>query len=246
MSRSLILGAALSSLIALAALISFVWTPFDHVAMDIPNKLQPPNAANWLGTDQFGRDIFSAIMVGARTSLAVAFVAIAIGMGLGVPLGLWAAARKGGWIDDCSRMDREFAFPNELTRKATNRLEQVLLGVTRSVPRRRRVQPVEVRRQRPCVRASNKRIHLESIAAAAPDRPQPALRCGSEASARTPSSYRSCARRRSLGARAGALRGWQGAGYCLGGGTFSLSPEGATRPTPSTSASDDGGGRALA
>ena len=114
MSRSLILGAALSSLIALAALISFVWTPFDHVAMDIPNKLQPPNATNWLGTDQFGRDIFSAIMVGARTSLAVAFVAIAIGMGLGVPLGLWAAARKGSWIDEIIMRanDLIFAFPS--------------------------------------------------------------------------------------------------------------------------------------
>ena len=59
MSRNLILGGLLSSIIALAAVISFVWTPFDHAAMDIPNKLQGPGGVNWLGTDQFGRDILS-------------------------------------------------------------------------------------------------------------------------------------------------------------------------------------------
>ena len=71
MSRNLILGAALSSLVVLAALISFLWTPFDHAAMDIPAKLRPPGGAHLFGTDHFGRDIFSMIMVGARTSLAV-------------------------------------------------------------------------------------------------------------------------------------------------------------------------------
>ena len=87
MTRNLLLGAALSSLVLLAALISFVWTPFDHTAMNIPAKLQQPNALHWLGTDHFGRDIFSMIMVGARTSIAVALVAVGIGMGLGIPLG---------------------------------------------------------------------------------------------------------------------------------------------------------------
>ena len=99
---------------ALAALISFVWTPFDHVAMDIPNKLQKPSAAHWFGTDHFGRDIFSMIMIGARTSLAVAIVAVGIGMGLGVPLGLWAAANKGGWVDEIIMRGNDliFAFPS--------------------------------------------------------------------------------------------------------------------------------------
>ncbi len=114
MSRNLWIGAALSSLIALAAIVSFIWTPFDHVAMNIPNKLQTPNTTNWLGTDQFGRDIFSAIMVGARTSIAVAFVAVGIGIGLGVPLGLWAAANKGGWTDEIIMRGNDliFAFPS--------------------------------------------------------------------------------------------------------------------------------------
>ena len=100
MSRNLVFGGALSALVVLAALMSFVWTPFEHTAMDIPSKLQAPNAMHWLGTDHFGRDIFSMIMVGARTSIAVAVVAVGIGFSLGVPLGLWAAARRGSWADE--------------------------------------------------------------------------------------------------------------------------------------------------
>ena len=114
MSRNLILGAMLSSLVVLAALVSFVWTPFDYTAMNIPAKLQTPNATHWLGTDHFGRDMFSMIMVGARTSIAVALVAVGIGMGLGVPLGLAAAARKGSWLDELIMRgnDLVFAFPS--------------------------------------------------------------------------------------------------------------------------------------
>ena len=114
MSRSLILGIFLSSLVVLAALLSFVWTPFDHTAMAIPDKLQRPNAVHWLGTDHFGRDIFSMIMVGARTSLAVALVAVGIGMAIGIPLGLTAAARKGSVLDELIMRgnDLVFAFPS--------------------------------------------------------------------------------------------------------------------------------------
>ncbi len=114
MSRNLILGAMLSSLVVLAALVSFVWTPFDYTAMNIPAKLQTPNATHWLGTDHFGRDMFSMIIVGARTSIAVALVAVGIGMGLGVPLGLAAAARKGSWLDELIMRgnDLVFAFPS--------------------------------------------------------------------------------------------------------------------------------------
>jgi peptide/nickel transport system permease protein len=114
MRRNLILGAGLSSLFLLAALLSFIWTPFDHSAMNIPARLQTPNGTHWLGTDHFGRDIFSMIMVGARTSIAVALVAVGIGMALGVPLGLAAAARKGSWLDELIMRGNDliFAFPS--------------------------------------------------------------------------------------------------------------------------------------
>ncbi|AUQ97476.1 ABC transporter permease [Phaeobacter inhibens] len=114
MTRSLILGGVLSALVLLAALLSFIWTPYDHTAMNIPAKLQAPNTIHWLGTDHFGRDILSMIMVGARTSIAVALVAVGIGMGLGVPLGLAAAAKRGSWLDEgiMRANDLVFAFPS--------------------------------------------------------------------------------------------------------------------------------------
>jgi peptide/nickel transport system permease protein len=114
MRRNLILGAALSAIFVVAALVSFIWTPYDHAALNIPAKLQTPNGTHLLGTDHFGRDILSMIMVGARTSIAVALVAVSIGIGLGVPLGLTAAARKGGWIDEIIMRGNDliFAFPS--------------------------------------------------------------------------------------------------------------------------------------
>ena len=114
MKRNLVIGALLTGVFVLAALVSFVWTPYDTATLDIPNRLHTPDRANWLGTDHFGRDILSMLMVGARTSIAVALVAVGIGMGLGVPLGLWAAARRGSWLDEIIMRgnDLVFAFPS--------------------------------------------------------------------------------------------------------------------------------------
>lgn len=116
MSRSLLTGTVITlSLLALAVL-SLVWTPYVPTAMNILHKLQGPSATHWLGTDALGRDVFSMLMVGARNSLSVALIAVAVGMGLGVPLGAYAAAR-GGMIDGIvMRMtDLAFAFPALLT-----------------------------------------------------------------------------------------------------------------------------------
>lgn len=112
--RSFVIGAALSLTFVLAALVSFLWTPFDVEALAIKDKLQTPNAAHWFGTDHFGRDIFSMVMVGARTSIAVAVIAVGIGVILGVPLGLAAAARRGGLLDELIMRanDLIFAFPS--------------------------------------------------------------------------------------------------------------------------------------
>lgn len=109
-------GFVLSALFVALALISFVWTPFDPTRLAISNKLQSPSSQHWFGTDHFGRDMLSMIMVGARVSIAVAFVAVGIGMIIGVPLGLYAAARRGSLIDEIIMRgnDLVFAFPSLL------------------------------------------------------------------------------------------------------------------------------------
>lgn len=112
-SPNFMIGATITLVFVLAALISFVWTPYDVGLQNIPNKLKPPSAEHWFGTDHFGRDIFSMIMVGARTSIAVAFIAVTVAMVIGVPIGLWAAANRGTLLDDVLMRanDLVFAFP---------------------------------------------------------------------------------------------------------------------------------------
>lgn len=112
-SKSFALGFALTALFIVAAVLSFLWTPYDATALAIADKLKSPSSLHWFGTDHFGRDIFSMIMVGARTSIAVAFVAVGIGIAAGVPLGLWAAAKQGSLVDEIIMRanDLVFAFP---------------------------------------------------------------------------------------------------------------------------------------
>jgi peptide/nickel transport system permease protein len=111
--RSILPGAFLLFIVLAAALISYLWTPFDVASLDIRNRMQTPSAQNWLGTDHLGRDILSMLMVGARTSIAVAAVAVGIGMGVGVPLGLLAAAKRQSMVDELIMRgnDLVFAFP---------------------------------------------------------------------------------------------------------------------------------------
>lgn len=108
-------GLTLTLVALIVALLALVWTPYDPAAIDIAHKLLPPSATHWFGTDQLGRDVLSMLMAGAHTSLGVACVAVLIGAGAGVPLGLWAAAR-GGWLDELLMRgnDLVFAFPSLL------------------------------------------------------------------------------------------------------------------------------------
>jgi len=115
MAWGLRIGLFLVVVVVAAALISFVWTPYDVKAIDISSKLLAPSLQHLFGTDHFGRDVFSMIMVGARNSLAVALVAVGIGAGIGVPLGLLAAAKKGLVSELILRTnDLVFAFPSLL------------------------------------------------------------------------------------------------------------------------------------
>ncbi len=113
---NLVLGGTLTSLFLGIAVLSLFWTPYGVADINIANKLNPPTVGHWLGTDQFGRDVLSLLMVGARNSVLVALVAVGLGVGLGVPLGLLAAAWPGLVSETLMRVnDFTFAFPVLLT-----------------------------------------------------------------------------------------------------------------------------------
>jgi peptide/nickel transport system permease protein len=110
--KSFAIGGVLVALLIATAIGSFAWTPYPAAELDIPNKLQLPSAAHWLGTDSLGRDIVSLLIVGARNSIAVGVIAVGIGIAFGVALGLLAAARR-GWVEEAVMRfsDFTFAFP---------------------------------------------------------------------------------------------------------------------------------------
>jgi peptide/nickel transport system permease protein len=114
--RSFVAGGVLVLLVLGAALLSLVWTPWSAYDIDIAAKLKPPSSAHWLGTDVFGRDIVSLLLVGARATIAVGIIAVGIGLSFGVGLGLVAAAKK-AWVEELiMRMsDFTFAFPAVLS-----------------------------------------------------------------------------------------------------------------------------------
>ena len=109
---SFAIGGVLVALLIFTAALSVIWTPHSAVEIDVPNKLQGPSAAHWLGTDSLGRDIVSLLIVGSQNSIAVGLIAVGIGMGFGVALGLLAAARR-GWVEEAAMRlaDFTFAFP---------------------------------------------------------------------------------------------------------------------------------------
>ncbi|WP_329567832.1 ABC transporter permease [Streptomyces sp. NBC_01361] len=87
---SLLVGGLIVALVIGMALLSFVWTPHDPTLVDASVRLQKPSSEYWFGTDKFGRDVFSQILVGSRTTLFVGFVAVGVAAVIGVPLGIVA------------------------------------------------------------------------------------------------------------------------------------------------------------
>ena len=89
------IGGAIVCAVILMALVSWVWTPYDPLHVYPEVRLQSSSLQHWLGTDRFGRDVLSQIMVGARITLAVGVVAVVVAAVIGVPLGVIAAMRRG-------------------------------------------------------------------------------------------------------------------------------------------------------
>lgn len=109
-------GFVLSALVVLMAVTSLVWTPYEANSMSPRQRLQSPSLNHPLGTDQYGRDILSRVMVGAVNSIIVGLVTVAIGLSLGVMLGL-ASGYYGKLVDESIMRlsDLLFGFPAVLT-----------------------------------------------------------------------------------------------------------------------------------
>lgn len=109
---ALAIGLTLVGLLVVVALVSNVWTPEPPARLAIAAKLKPPLVRGLLGTDQLGRDVASALMVGAWNSLVTAGVAVALGGLAGTMLGVAAAAVRGFAEAIAMRLaDVIFAFP---------------------------------------------------------------------------------------------------------------------------------------
>lgn len=89
--------------------------PHDFEAYDYMNTLQGPSADHWFGTDHYGRDIFSRILVGTRLTLGVALSSVIVGAAIGAVLGL-LAGYYGHWLDSLIMRGADvlFAFPDIL------------------------------------------------------------------------------------------------------------------------------------
>ena len=86
-----VVGAVIVGAVVLMASVSFVWTPYDPTFVDASSRLLSPSWSHPFGTDKFGRDVFSQILMGSRTTLFVGFVAVGVAAAVGVPLGIVSA-----------------------------------------------------------------------------------------------------------------------------------------------------------
>ena len=111
-----IIGFSVTLAILLVALLSLGYTPYDPNRMNLSDRFQPPGGAHWLGTDQYGRDIFSRVMKGSANSILVGLVAVSIGMSFGILLGLLSAFYK-KWADEAVMRfsDVLYGFPAVLS-----------------------------------------------------------------------------------------------------------------------------------
>nr|MDQ3397374.1 ABC transporter permease [Deinococcota bacterium] len=114
-NSSLLLGGSIVAIMVLAALLAPYLTPFDPIRLDIPRRFQPPSLQHPFGTDQYGRDILTRVLYGARYDLVIAVFAVSLAAGVGTPLGMLAGYFR-GWTETgiMRSMDLLFAFPNIL------------------------------------------------------------------------------------------------------------------------------------
>lgn len=117
MKRSIhsLLGFGLVGALLVVVLLGFVWLPYDPLAIDLDHTLATPSLAHWLGTDEFGRDVASRAMLGARISLLIAIQTVVISIVIGTALGLVVGFLR-GWTERVimTFSDALLAFPGIL------------------------------------------------------------------------------------------------------------------------------------
>ncbi len=111
-NRSFVIGLVLVGVIVLMALLANVLAPYDPLKMSVRERMLAPSSAHWMGTDHFGRDIFSRVLHGARTSLQIGFVVALLTGIAGVLIGATSGyfRRLDGPI--MRLMDAFMAFPS--------------------------------------------------------------------------------------------------------------------------------------
>jgi peptide/nickel transport system permease protein len=114
-NKGAVVGGIVFVLIILMALTAPLLAPHDPIALSPRQSLQQPNATFWFGTDQFGRDVLSRIISGARVSVAMGLVAVTIAVTGGSLIGLLVGYYQ-GWLDMAvgRLVDVMFAFPGIL------------------------------------------------------------------------------------------------------------------------------------
>ncbi len=111
-NRLALVGAMIILILIGLAFLGPTLAPYAPNDIDMGARIQPPSLAHPFGTDDFGRDVFSRVLVGARISLYVGLVAVGISLLVGTSLGL-ISGYYGGWVDEAimRAMDILFSFP---------------------------------------------------------------------------------------------------------------------------------------
>ena len=93
-----VVSAVVILLILLMAVFAPLIAPYGEAEPDALNRLQPPSAEHWFGTDELGRDVFSRVLYGSRLSLAIGILPSIVSLAIGILAGL-LAGYFGGWLD---------------------------------------------------------------------------------------------------------------------------------------------------
>jgi len=111
-NRLTTIGLAILAVLFVVALFPSVLAPYEPGRIDLSVRLVPPSRAHWFGTDDFGRDIYSRVLYGARISLFMSVAIVFVGLVVGATLGV-VAGYLGGWSDEVLMRftDVVFAFP---------------------------------------------------------------------------------------------------------------------------------------